>query len=103
MGSGGGVGVGSDGKTRDGVRWMGFWSVSALWFIGQVRLSEPELTQEQEGVLGLPSDNLMKPGYRRPCCVGLVTCLQKWRRLQFFLGTEDFFPNFGFISHIDPD
>lgn len=48
----------------------GFWSVSALWFIGQVRLSEPELTQEQEGVLGLPSDNLMKPGYRRPVALG---------------------------------
>lgn len=71
------------GKTRGGVRWKdqgwGFWSMSTLWFIGQVRLSEPELTQEQEGVLGPPSDNLMKPGYRRP--VGLVTCLQKWRRL----------------------
>ena len=39
------------GKTRGGVRWKdqgwGFWSMSTLWFIGQVRLSEPELTQEQ--------------------------------------------------------
>lgn len=40
----------------------------ALWFIGQVRLSEPELTQEQEGALA--SDNLMKPGYRRPVALG---------------------------------
>lgn len=35
----------------------GFRSVFALWFIGQVRLSEPERTQEQEGVLGPLSDN----------------------------------------------
>lgn len=62
------------GKARGGVRWWGsewgqverpgmgsggwgFRSVFALWFIGQVRLSEPERTQEQEGVLGPLSDN----------------------------------------------